>query len=119
SACESARSACATVVPTGDCTLAPAFSGIGSAASAGLATCTVQLSWNAATPYCAGDVRYNVYRGTTPGFLPGASNRVARCLSGTSWDDAAGLASGQTYWYVVRAEDASSGHGGPCRGGNE
>ncbi|HET9300955.1 MAG TPA: S8 family serine peptidase, partial [Candidatus Polarisedimenticolaceae bacterium] len=118
-ACESPRSACRTVVPTGDCTLAPAFGGVTSAASADVATCTVHVSWSAATPYCAGDIRYNVYRGTTPGFVPGAGNRVASCLSGTSWDDAAGLASGQSYWYVVRAEDASAGHGGPCRGGNE
>ncbi|HEX5042274.1 MAG TPA: S8 family serine peptidase [Candidatus Polarisedimenticolaceae bacterium] len=118
-ACESPRSACVPVVPTGDCTLAPAFGGVASAESAGLATCTVHLAWSAATPYCAGDVRYNVYRGTAPGFVPGPANRVASCLTGSGWDDATGLVSGQTYWYVVRAEDASPGHGGPCRGGNE
>jgi hypothetical protein len=118
-ACESPRSPCAAVVPTGDCTLAPGFSGIGSASSANVGTCTVSLSWSQGTAYCAGDVRYNVYRGTSPGFVPGPANRIARCLTGTSFSDAVGLSSGQSYWYVVRAEDASTGHGGPCRGGNE
>jgi hypothetical protein len=38
---------------------------------------------------------------------------------GTSYTDAIGLAHATTYHYIVRAEDATSGHGGPCRGGNE
>ena len=118
-ACESPRSACASVVPTGDCTLTPGFHGTRAASSAGLAACTVSVSWDAATPHCAGDIRYNVYRGTSSAFVPGPSNRVARCLSGTSFNDAVDLAYGASYWYVVRAEDASTGHDGPCRGGNE
>lgn len=118
-ACESPRSACASIVPTGDCGLAPSFHGITSATSAGTAGCAVNLSWSPASAYCAGDVRYNVYRGTTSAFVPGPSNRIARCLVGASFTDAVDLAYGTTYWYVVRAEDASTGHGGPCRGGNE
>jgi len=118
-ACESPRSPCSSVVPTGSCTLAPSFHGIKSAASAGIANCTVNLSWDPATPYCQGDVRYNVYRGTTSGFVPGPTNRIARCLIGTSWADSANLPSQQMRWYIVRAEDASNGNGGACRGGNE
>lgn len=118
-ACESPRSSCASVVPTGACTLAPSFTGLASATSAGIATCSVNLAWPAATPYCVGDARYNVYRGTSASFVPDASNRIARCVPGTSFADAVDLSHGTTYWYVVRAEDASSGHGGPCRGGNE
>ena len=118
-ACESPRSACASVVPTGACTLAPQFAGLASAVSSGQASCAVALSWNAATPFCQGDIRYNVYRGTTSGFTPSPSNRIARCVSGTSFVDAVDLPSGTPRWYVVRAEDASLGHGGPCRGGNE
>ncbi len=117
--CESARSPCAPVVPTGDCTLAPSFAGAKAAASPGSPACAVNLEWDPATPYCPGDVRYNVYRGTTSGFVPGPSNRIARCLSGISFTDAVDLVSGAARWYVVRAEDASSAHGGPCRGGNE
>ena len=118
-ACESPRSGCASVVPTGDCILVPSFHGIMAATSAGGSACAIGLDWDAADPYCAGDVRYNVYRGTTAGFVPGASNRIARCVTGTAFSDAVDLVSGATRWYVVRAEDATSGHGGPCRGGNE
>lgn len=118
-ACESPRSACASIVPTGDCALAPQFAGLASAASTGQASCAVALSWSAASPYCQGDVRYNVYRGATSGFTPSPSNRIASCLSGTSFVDAAGVPSGIPQWYVVRAEDQTTGHGGPCRGGNE
>jgi hypothetical protein len=118
-ACESPRSGCASVVPTGSCGLAPQFAGLASAASTGQPSCAVQLAWSAASPYCVGDVRYNVYRGTTSTFVPGPANRIARCLAGTSFVDAVGLPSGAPRWYVVRAEDAAPGHGGPCRGGNE
>jgi subtilase family protein len=118
-ACESPRSPCASVVPTGSCGLAPQFAGLSSAASSGQASCAVNLSWGAASPFCQGDVRYNVYRGTTSGFTPSPANRIAQCLTGTSFVDAVGLPSGAPRWYVVRAEDAATGHGGPCRGGNE
>jgi Subtilase family len=118
-ACESARSPCASVVPTGDCSLAPTFHGVAGAVSSGAAGCAVHLTWDPASPYCAGDARYNVYRGTAANFVPGPTNRIARCLLGTSFTDGVDLAYGTTYWYVVRAEDASTGHGGPCRGGNE
>ncbi|HZI92678.1 MAG TPA: S8 family serine peptidase [Patescibacteria group bacterium] len=117
--CESARSACASVMTTGDCFLDPVFQGIGSAGSAGLSGCTVNLGWSPASPYCGTDVRYNVYRSTAAGFTPGPSNRIARCVAGTGYADSANLASGTSYHYIVRAEDATTGHGGPCRGGNE
>jgi hypothetical protein len=118
-ACESPRSACASIVPSGDCVLAPSFQGARSAGSAGAAACGVTVSWTAAIPYCGPDVRYNVYRGATGAFVPGPSNRIARCLLGSSLTDSVSLIDGATYWYVVRAEDATTGHGGPCRGGNE
>ena len=118
-ACQSPASPCASVVPTGACTLAPSFAGLSTAASAGAPTCTVHLAWDAAAPYCAGDIRYNVYRGTTSGFVPGPTNRIARCVAGTTFDDAVDLVTGGARWYVVRAEDAAPGRGGPCRDGNE
>src|SRR2546425_398529 len=117
--CESAPSPCASVVPTGDCTLASRFGGITAATSPGTSDCAVVLSWNPAVPYCGSDVRYNVYRATDPGFTPGPANRIARCVMGTRWTDSADLSSGATYYYAVRAEDATTGHGGSCRGGNE
>ena len=117
--CESPPSACAQVVPTGDCFLTPSFGGVKSAASAGTATCGIALSWDPASSPCTANVRYNVYRGTTSGFVPGPANRIARCLGSTGFTDTLALAYGTTYYYVVRAEDATSAHGGPCRGGNE
>jgi len=118
-ACESPRSPCATIVPTGDCFVPPSFGGLVSAVSSGLASCSVDLTWNAAGPACAGDVRYNIYRGTTSNFVPGPANRIARCVAGTTFSDGVDLPSGASRWYVVRAEDAATGHSGPCRGGNE
>jgi hypothetical protein len=117
--CESPPSSCAEIVPTGDCYLLPDFDGVQMAASAGTTTCGVSLDWNPATSPCSGDIRYNVYRSTSAGFTPGPSNQIALCLASTSYTDTADLVYGTTYHYVVRAEDATSGHGGPCRGGNE
>src|SRR5262249_7869669 len=117
--CESARSPCASIVPTGDCFLAPGFAGLASATSAGQGTCGIDLHWASATLRCGSDVRFNVYRSTDPSFTPGPANRIARCVVGTSYRDTAALDLGADSPYVVRAEDATSGHGGACRGGNE
>ena len=48
--------------------------------------------------------RYNLHRGTTAGFMPSASNRIAQ-PTGTSYSDT-GLAPA-TYYYRVTAEDAA------------
>ena len=66
------------------------------------------LSWSAASDN-VGVVRYNVHRGTSPGFTPSAANRIGQ-PSGTSYSDS-GLAAG-TYYYKVTAEDAA-GNVGP------
>ena len=117
--CASAPSPCASVVPTGDCTLPPRFDGVRSVVRGTSAQCHVVTLWDFATSYCAGDVRYNVYRSADPSFTPGPANRIARCVPEPQWFDSSNLASGVEYHYIVRAEDATSGHGGPCRGGNE
>ena len=106
-------------MPTGDCFLDPEFRGLQTASSDGAATCSASLTWDAAVPFCGSEVRYNIYRDTTPGFTPGPSNRIASCVAGTGYTDTDGLGSGTDYHYVVRAEDQTSGHGGPCSGGNE
>jgi hypothetical protein len=117
--CESPPSPCASIVPAGDCTLASRFGGVSGAVTPGTSDCAITLSWAAAVPSCGSDVRYNLYRSTDPLFTPGPDSRIARCVIGTSYTDSAALASGATYYYVARSEDATSGHGGPCRGGNE
>jgi hypothetical protein len=117
--CESTPSSCAQVVPTGDCFLAPSFGGVSSASSAGTGNCAVNLVWSPAASPCTGETRYNIYRSTSASFTPGPSNRIARCLGTTQYTDSVSLLHGTSYTYVVRAEDATTGHGGPCRGGNE
>ena len=117
--CESDPSSCTEISPTGDCYLLPDFGGVQAASSASTTTCGVTLDWNPATSPCSADLRYNVYRSTSAGFTPGPSNRIAQCVASTSYTDTADLAYGTPYYYVVRVEDATSGHGGPCRGGNE
>src|SRR5206468_3253411 len=107
--CESAPSACAQVVPTGDCFLSPTFGGISAASGAGNTTCAIDLTWSPAISACTANARYNVYRSTSPSFTPGPANRIARCVGKTSYADSVSLAFGTAYYYVVRAEDATTG----------
>ena len=64
---------------------------------------SVSLSWTGSTDN-VGITRYNVHRGTTPGFTPDPLNRIAQ-PTGTTYNDT-GLAAG-TYYYKVTAEDAA------------
>ena len=74
---------------------------------------TVNLSWTASTDD-VGVARYNVHRGTTPGFTPTSANRIAQPTA-TAYADA-GLAAG-TYYYRVTAEDAAGNvAGAPTEG---
>jgi hypothetical protein len=106
--CTSVQSAEASALATGRCRLAPAFAGLGSAGNSGGATCSVVLSWSPATASCAGEVSYNVYRGTTADFTPGPANRIASGVFGTSFVDGVGLADRVAYTYVVRATESVS-----------
>ena len=107
--CESAASSCVQATATGTCTLPPTFAGLASATNQAGATCGIDLAWSAATAACAGPVNYNVYRSTTAGFTPAAGNLLAGGVTGTGYTDAsATLASGTTYYYIVRAVDTSN-----------
>lgn len=106
--CVSGPSACADATPTGSCTAPPAFAGVETVTNPGSATCTLSLSWSAASPRCGAGVSYNVYRGTASGFAPTAGNRIASGVSATSYDDAT-IGPGVTYYYLVRAVDATTG----------
>ncbi len=118
---ESASSAPASASHTGNCALLPTFAGLsGVVNDTGTAMCDLVLSWAAATSSCplAPGIVYNIYRGTNPYFTPNASSRIAAGHTGTTFaDDSA--ASLSTYYYVVRAEDATTRNGGPANGGNE
>jgi glucose/arabinose dehydrogenase len=70
--------------------------------SAGVSGNTVALAWGAATDTGSGVARYRVYRSTTPGFTPSATNQIATPV-GTSYSDVNLLAG--NYYYRVAAED--------------
>lgn len=106
--CESDPSGCVNATATGACTLAPTFAGLQSVTNANQSTCTLNLSWSAATSNCAAGATYNVYRSTTPGFVPAVGNRIATGVTGTTYQDLGPLNSGQTYYYIVRAVDTVS-----------
>ncbi len=92
-------------VSTPDTSAPTAPSGLGATGSIG----TVTLNWTGSTDDI-GVARYNVHRGTTPGFTPTSGNRVGQ-PTGTSYADA-GLTAG-TYYYRVTAEDAAGNVSGP------
>jgi hypothetical protein len=120
--CESSPAACASITVSAACPCneAPAFGGATGVSAPFGATCSLTVGWNAGAQVCGGAAPvYNVYRSTVAGFTPAPSNRIATCVSGTSFTDSGALASGTSYAYVVRAEDASGTGGGPCRGGTE
>ena len=114
-------SGCAGTTATGTCNLKPDFDGAASATSDDDSVCGINLAWSAGASSCplTPNLRYNVYRGTVPDFVPSAASRIATCVNGpSSYLDQNNLGSGVTYYYVVRAEDDSTGNGGAC-GGNE
>jgi hypothetical protein len=107
--CKSEASNEVDVVATGACILSPFFAGAATVTNLGASTCSLNVSWNAGTPGCAGPLTYNVYRGTFVGFTPSAANRIATGLTSLSLSDGIGLTGGTTYHYVVRAVDGSNG----------
>src|SRR5262249_35912194 len=67
-----AASACVNAIATGTCNLKPTFTGASSGTSTNSATCGVQVNWPPATSSCplTPNMRYSVFRGTTPDFTP-------------------------------------------------
>ncbi len=106
--CESPQSGCVEATATGVCTLPPNFAGVAAVTNNATSTCSLGVSWAAATAQCAGPVTYNVYRSTTPGFTPMVANRIAAGVSGTSFNDPGPLMNGATYYYKVRSVDAGN-----------
>lgn len=113
-------SACSEVTSAAACTLFPSFDQASLSASAAMpGDCSTRLQWSSGSSNCpsAPTLRYNVYRSTDPLFVPSAANRIASAVTGTEYVDT-GAASLTTYYYVVRAEDQTTGNSGP-NGGNE
>ncbi|OGF63648.1 MAG: hypothetical protein A2Y62_02025 [Candidatus Fischerbacteria bacterium RBG_13_37_8] len=117
---EHAKSGWVSVVPTGDCTLSPCFAGATSVVDNKTASCALTVNWSSGgTSSCGGypTLKYNIYKSTDPVFVPGPSNLLVNCQTGTSYLDT-NVTYGTTYYYVVRAEDSRTGGAGPCNGGN-
>ncbi len=106
--CPSGDSNEASAVAAGACTLAPTFAGLASARNAEENSCGVELTWNAASPLCAGPARYNVYRGDAPSFPLDRAHQLAAGVSGTSFVDKSALTGGDAVYYAVRAADVSN-----------
>ncbi len=94
---------------TGACFVGPAFGGIASVTNPAASTCTMDLSWAAASTRCGGAVTYRVHRGTSPSFIPDAGNLIASGVAATAYSDVAALTDGTTYYYLVRAVDGANG----------
>jgi hypothetical protein len=114
-------SGCVSATATGTCNLKPSFSGAAAAASTQQGNCGVTVNWTPGVSGCplTPSLRYNIFRGTTPDFVPSIANRIATCVVSSSYLDTDNLQSGTTSYYVVRAEDSSTVNGGECGGGNE
>ncbi len=120
---EGPASSCVDITPAGLCDLVPNFAGLGSATSGypDSQHCRVRLDWAAGTSSCpAGPtVRYNIYRSTTPNFTPAGGNLLTSVTGVTTYDDVdPSVVNDTTYYYVVRAEDSTTGGPGP-NGGNQ
>jgi len=107
--CESGNSAQAQAATTGPCAVGPAFAGLTSVTNAATSTCTLNLTWPAATTRCGGGVTYRVHRSATSPFVPSPANLVASGLSGNSFTDHGALSDATPYSYIVRAVDAGNG----------
>lgn len=114
--CESGNSNEDSAIAIGDCIQDPTFGGLQTVdpfTTGG--SCGLRLTWNAATSNCGTPVVYNLYRATSSG---GPYTLIASCVTDLFYDDTA-VVGGTTYYYRARAEDATTGHGGPCNSGNE
>lgn len=94
---------------TPPCFTGPSFPGLSSVVPAGAGCGQVDLTWPAAVSNCQNaTMTYAVYRGTSPGFVPSASNRVASNVAALTYRDSL-FSAGTTYRYIVRANDSRSG----------
>jgi hypothetical protein len=114
---EGPRSEVVTINAAGLCDIAPTFDGINTAEADGT-NCRIRLAWGTGNSNCplAPTVRYHIYRSTSPDFVP--SGTPYATTTQLSFDDT-NVVSGVTYHYIVRAEDFTTGSGGPTRGNVE
>ncbi len=117
---EGPASICASCYFSGNCTVRPSFGGIEQAERDGGGGCSIILGWSPGASNCTAhpDLTYNIYRSTSPYDRPSAATLVKAGVIGMEFADSL-VFPGVTYYYIVRAEDGSTGNGGPANGGNE
>jgi fibronectin type 3 domain-containing protein len=77
----------------------------GEPSGSGTSPSTISVTWGASSEGSDCTLSYNLFRGTTSGFTPSASNQIASDLTSASFVDS-GLAAATTYYYVAQAVDA-------------
>jgi len=96
--------ASAATSPATTCTAVPSAPTALTATAA--SSSAINLSWTAVTPPANCTISsYSVFRSTTSGFTPSASNQVATVSSGTTFSST-GLLAATAYFYVVEAVDS-------------
>jgi hypothetical protein len=88
---------------------APFFDGVKQVVNPQTSECSLDVQWDPATTVCDGPVRYFVFRDSEAPVEPTEENLLAAGVLGSGYTDAAGLASGDVYHYLVRAQDGTTG----------
>ena len=89
----------------GPCVTPPTFAGAARVVADPSESCQLEVEWLPAVNNCGSEaVTYDVYRSTSPTFLPTPARLVASDLSTTSYTDTA-VESGTRYYYIVIASD--------------
>jgi outer membrane protein assembly factor BamB len=99
------------ITPATACTPPPAPTGLNATA---ISSSQINLTWTAVSSSCS--VSYSVFRSSTSGFTPSASNQVAGNVSVTSFSDT-GLAASTAYFYLIEATNLG-GTSGPSNPAN-
>jgi hypothetical protein len=117
--CESLSSTCDDATATGGCTSPPTFAGATSVTQPSPGSCRLDVNWAAGTSNCPSTtLTYNVYRSTDPVFVPSPSSLRQSCVNALTFADTT-VTPGSTYYYIVRAEDSTTGGTGACNNGNQ
>lgn len=93
-----------TTPGSSSCTTVPSAPATASATD--VSSSSISVNWSAVTPPSGCSDSYNVFRSTTSGFTPSASNQVATGLTSTSFSDS-GLSASTTYFYKIEAGDGT------------
>jgi hypothetical protein len=112
---------CIDVVSDQICSIPPTFAQSSVNISSNLNDlCQVDIAWNAASNNCpeTDNTQYNIYRSTSHNFIPGPASLITTTgLNTVNYKDTT-VISGQPYYYIVKAEDATTDGTGP-NSGNE